>query len=216
MLCCIKPLFHQNANPLALGWVALLCPHYPPTGAFCLTDTNKLVLKNPHRSNTNPNVPVSSSRFNVSFHKIDIIRKVTLFTRICLKLHLCKSSNYSNKHYIPCTHPFLSLRLSVESSTPAFRWMCLYIHLKGFKALCVVSLAFLIFPRLFDSNLLVLKNVSENVRKLPYASLTRENVSILHYALGQKMRAFCVWFSLFGTFEACNPYQNANPTHSVI
>ena len=58
----------------------------------------------------------------------------------------------------------------------------------------------------------------KNVRKIQNASPTRENVSILHYALGKNAsqlrfaRVLLVFCSCF----AHKPYQNTNPTHSVI
>ena len=41
----LQPIFRQNANPLALGWFALLCFRYPPARAFHFADTNMLALK---------------------------------------------------------------------------------------------------------------------------------------------------------------------------
>ena len=64
------------------------------------------------------------------------------------------------------------------------------MHIKSLITLCVVSLAFWVFPRIFtgvlDTNMLG----SENVRK------TRENVSISHYALGKN-----VFSHNFGMFQ---------------
>ena len=83
---------------------------------------------------------------------------------------------------------------------------------KGLITLCVVSLAFLfhlaffilprilprVFPRVLDTNMLVSKmrvetqeNGKKNARKIQNASPTRENVSILHYALGKNTSQFC-------------------------
>ena len=44
----------------------------------------------------------------------------------------------------------------------------------------------------------------------------RENFFLYYTTRGMNTRAGCVSFSHCGTFEACNSYQNANPTHSVI
>ena len=70
----------------------------------------------------------------------------------------------------------------------------------GSKTLCVVPLAFLIFTRflaLFLRSSLTFmiptsktpvktqENCKKNVRKIQKASPTRENVSILHYAMGK-------------------------------
>ena len=70
---------------------------------------------------------------------------------------------------------------------------------KGLITLCVDSLAFLyflrfsrVFSRVFDTNMLVSKTREKtrekrekNARKIKNASPTRDNVSILHYALGK-------------------------------
>ena len=45
LLNSFKPIFHQKANPLELGWFALLCLRYPPTRAFQVANTNMLGLK---------------------------------------------------------------------------------------------------------------------------------------------------------------------------
>ena len=44
----------------------------------------------------------------------------------------------------------------------------------------------------------------------------QEDVSILHYRWGENASLLGLFFSHFGTFEACNPCQNAKQTHSVI
>ena len=81
---------------------------------------------------------------------------------------------------------------------------------KGLITLCVVSLAFLfhlaffilprVFPRVFDTNMLVSKTrvktqekSKKNPSKIQNASPMRENVFILHYALGKN--AFCSGFA---------------------
>ena len=97
-----------------------------------------------------------------------------------------------------------------------------WIKSKGLITLGVVSLAFLfhlaffILPRVLDTNMLVSKTrvktrkkCKKNARKIQNVSPTRENVSVLHYALGKKLVVFCSRF-------AHKLYQNANPTHSVI
>ena len=74
--------------------------------------------------------------------------------------------------------------------------------------ICFVSLVLWIFSHVFthvfDTNLLVSKNGSENVF-----------VSIFHYALGKNaslVRFCCVFACIF----AHKPYHNATPTHSVM
>ena len=63
-----------------------------------------------------------------------------------------------------------------------------------------------------------IQNASENARKIKNASPTRDNVTILHYALGKNAsqllfgRVLVAFWSRFG-HKHC---QNANPTHSVI
>ena len=89
----------------------------------------------------------------------------------------------------------------------------------------------LVFSSCFSLHLLyqhvVIKNARKKARKLPNESLTqtqrepntgpmRENVSILHYRLEENASLLGLFFSHFGTFEACNPCQNAKQTHSVI
>ena len=121
---------------------------------------------------------------------------------------------------------------------------------KGLITLCVVPvafsfyLAFFILPRVFgrvfgrvlDTNMLVSKTrvktrekCKKNARKIQNTSLTRENVSILHYALCKNasqsrfariLLAFCSRFArVLLAFCSCFAHkhdQNANPTHSVI
>ena len=55
-----------------------------------------------------------------------------------------------------------------------------------------------VFPRVYDTNMLVSKTqvktqekCKENARKIKKASPTRENVSIIHYALGKKASQLC-------------------------
>ena len=73
------------------------------------------------------------------------------------------------------------------------------------------------------------ENCKKNVRKIQKASPTRENVSILHYAMGKNAsqlrfgRALVAFWLGFGWvlvgFWLCfahKAYQNANPMHSVI
>ena len=104
---------------------------------------------------------------------------------------------------------------------------------KGLITLCVVSLAFLfhlaffllsrvfprVFPRVSDTNMPKRERKREkNARKFKNASPTRDNVSILHYALGKNAsqlrfgRVLVAFWSRFG-HKHC---QNTNPTHSVI
>ena len=62
----------------------------------------------------------------------------------------------------------------------------------------------------------------KNARKIQIASPTRENVSILHYVLGIKHEpvVFCSCFACVSVAFCSRfdhkPYQNGNPTHSVI
>ena len=119
------------------------------------------------------------------------------------------------------------------------------IENKGLITLCVVSLAFLfhlpffilprVFPRVLHTNMLVSKmrektqEKREKTQKKNKNSPTRDNVSILHYALGKNVsqlrfgrilvafrsrfgRVLVAFWSRFG-HKHC---QNANPTHSVI
>ena len=82
-----------------------------------------------------------------------------------------------------------------------------------------------VFPCVYDTNMLVSKTqvktqgkCKKNARKIQNASPTEENVSILHYALGKnvsQLRFARVMLTFCSPF-AHKPYQNANPTHSVI
>ena len=52
-----EPIFHQNANPLMLGYFVLLCLHYPTIKHFMLPIPTSCY---PHRPNTILNVQVTS------------------------------------------------------------------------------------------------------------------------------------------------------------
>ena len=99
------------------------------------------------------------------------------------------------------------------------------------KYKCVVSLAFLfhlaffilprvfprVFPRVLDTNMLVSEmrektreKRKKNARKIKNASPTRDNVSILHYALGKNVsqlrfgRVLVAFWSCFGRVLVTN------------
>ena len=118
-----------------------------------------------------------------------------------------------------------------------------YQKCKGLITLCVVSLAFLfhltffilprvfprVFPRVLDTNMLVSKTRvktrekrEKNARKIKNASPTRDNVSILHYALGKNAsqlrfsRVFLAFYSRFTRVFLAFLFTNANQKHSVI
>ena len=70
--------------------------------------------------------------------------------------------------------------------------MChMWLYFKDLITLCVVSLAFFIFLAFFLAFVLyqhvVIQNASENARKIKNVSPTRENVSILHHAMGKNV-----------------------------
>ena len=54
-----KAYIPRERAPLALGWFACLCLHYPPAQAVRITDTNMLVSEKPCRPNANPNIHVT-------------------------------------------------------------------------------------------------------------------------------------------------------------
>ena len=92
------------------------------------------------------------------------------------------------------------------------------VNCKGLITLCVDPLAFLlfsrfsrVFSRVFDTNMLVSKTREKtrdkrekNARKIKNASPTRDNVSLLHYALGKNAsqlrfgRVLVAFWSRFG------------------
>ena len=79
-----------------------------------------------------------------------------------------------------------------------------------------------VFPRVLDTNMLVSKTRvktrekrEKNARKIKNASPTRDNFSILHYALGKnasQLRFSHVFLEFFLAFL----FTNANQKHSVI
>ena len=84
-----------------------------------------------------------------------------------------------------------------------------FVMCKGLITLCVVSLEFLIFPRVFFSCKFFLEffiptfwyqKCKKNTRKLADVRKKRDLFSILHYALG-KNASQLRFFSDFGTFE---------------
>ena len=103
------------------------------------------------------------------------------------------------------------------------------ISTKGLITLCVESLAFLFFSRLsrvfthvFDTNMLVSKmrvktreKREKNARKIKNASPKRDNVSILHYALG-KTRVSCVFLAFFSRFTRVFVHKHKPKSYSVI
>ena len=88
---------------------------------------------------------------------------------------------------------------------------------KGLITLCIVSLAFWIFLAFLLAFLIPTcwcPKRKKNARKIPKASPTRENISILHYSLGKNVSQ--LRFFPFAHVFAHKPCQNANPMHSVI
>ena len=91
------------------------------------------------------------------------------------------------------------------------------IHLRFYfsRVFLAFSLAFLIPTCWYPKRE---RKREKNARKIKNASPTRDNVSILHYALGKNAsqlrfgRVLVAFWSRFGR-KHC---QNANPTHSVI
>ena len=106
-------------------------------------------------------------------------------------------------------------------------------NLKGLITLCVVPLAFLIYHGFFSRFTLCLQyqqvgiqNVSENTRKKLKMRAQRKKMFLYYTMHWAKMQVSGVllrfglvlaWVWLgFGLGFAHKPYQNSNPTHSVI
>ena len=112
--------------------------------------------------------------------------------------------------------------LSYEGSMYEYLLQCGYYELWMTKALiilCVVSLVSFMFSRVFPHVFYTTCWYQKREERREKITQREPNASpmFLYYTMRWvKAQAFCICFSRFGTFEACNNYQNAKLMHSVI